>query len=545
MNLTKDIKILHLGFKLHNFDCPDGSDDVSDKSTGSFYTPENLVQYMINYIKGRVSFTRVLEPSVGDGRFIDGLRAYSQNILAIEIDQEKVRSLTPIICNNVRIECADFTEYALKHDERFTLVIGNPPYISKKSMDEGQRERSIKLLKLFKQHESLFQNLWVSFILGSLKLLSNDGSIFFVLPFEFLQVQYAEKLRIFLEDKFNTIEITTFEERVFSETEQDVCLVFMCNEKSSKPYVKYTTIKSIDNPKIVFESVIMRNKPLKKWSNCILNDDETESLNKISKQYPKIKEFGEISPGIVTGANSFFVVDHQMISKLGLYDTAIRVISKSNYVKGIFLFTTEDFCNLSNTKKRVYLINLRDIEEDTFSENLREYLSKGKMDKISERYKCQKRYRWFDVPIVKTGLVCFFKRYHLYPRLLINNAGVHTTDIAYNIRFYHQYDHESFAFCFYNSLTLALCEYYGRFYGGGVGELVPSEFKELFIPYQKVDRKHILHVDKMIRENKPFYSVVDYVDGIVLKLSSQEKEAIQDIRNRFIRRRLNKDIEEV
>ena len=94
---------------------------------------------------------------------------------------------------------------------------------------------------------------------------------FFVLPFEFLQVQYAEKLREFLETKFNTIEITTFEDGVFSDIEQDVCLVYLSNEKNGKPYIKYTTLISAEDTTKTFESIIMRNKPLKKWSNCIIS----------------------------------------------------------------------------------------------------------------------------------------------------------------------------------------------------------------------------------------------------------------------------------
>jgi len=95
---------------------------------------------------------------------------------------------------------------------------------------------------------------------------------------------------------------------VFSEIEQDVCLVYLKNDLEEKPYIKYTTIVSASDPMQTFQSVIMRNKPLKKWSNCILNDVETDRLNEISKKHPEIKTFGDISPGIVTGANAFFIL---------------------------------------------------------------------------------------------------------------------------------------------------------------------------------------------------------------------------------------------
>ena len=86
------------------------------------------------------------------------------------------------------IICADFLSYALETEKKYDFIIGNPPYISKKSLPECQRNLSLKLVEHFKLDEALFQNIWVSFILASLKVLSPNGSIFFVLPFEFLQV---------------------------------------------------------------------------------------------------------------------------------------------------------------------------------------------------------------------------------------------------------------------------------------------------------------------------------------------------------------------
>ena len=313
-------------------------------------------------------------------------------------------------------------------------------------------------------------------------VLSANGAIFFVLPFEFLQVHYAEKLRTFLETKFNTIEIITFEERVFEGIEQDICLVYLSNEPKAKAYIQYTTFKDVFSPTPVSRSKIMRNKPLKKWSNCILNDEETEKLLQLSKRFLKISQFGDISPGIVTGANSFFILSQEEVDKLKIPTMHILpIIMKSSAIPPLLSFTSLDFENTISQSNRTHLVNLNGLAHESFSEELIAYIAKGEEEKINERYKCKKRRRWYDVPIIKKGDACFFKRYHIIPRVIVNAAQLHTTDIIYNIRFNEDYDAASFAFCFYNSLTLALCEYSGRFYGGGVGELVPSEFKQLSI----------------------------------------------------------------
>lgn len=144
------------------------------------------------------------------------------------------------------------------------------------------------------------------------------------------------------------------------------------------------------------------------------------------------------------------------------------------------------------------------------------------------------------MPIIDKGDLLFFKRYHILPRLVINNANVYTTDISYNIRLKENYDKCSFAFCFYNSLTLTMCEYFGRFYGGGVCELVPTEFKSLPIPYTIIDSENIKKLDFMIKNNFDVEEITNFVDALVLKgiLSDDEITKLHIIRSRLIGRRI-------
>lgn len=78
-----------------------------------------------------------------------------------------------------------------------------------------------------------------------------------------MQVQYAEKLRGFLEKKFNTIHILSFEERMFPEIEQEACLVYLTNENQGLPYISYRQYAKLDSKTPILESRIERNKPLK------------------------------------------------------------------------------------------------------------------------------------------------------------------------------------------------------------------------------------------------------------------------------------------
>lgn len=513
---------------------------MNNKQTGSFYTPTSLIEYMVEYVRSRIVPHSILEPSAGDGRFAKVLRSFNCPITLVEYEDHKIADLRNEYSDFCKIINADYLDFALNQNQTFDLIIGNPPYIRKKVLPQEQRDSSLKLLDHYKLSHDLFQNIWVSFILGALKNLSPNGAIFFVLPFEFLQVQYAEKLREFLEGKFNTIEITTFEDSVFSEIEQDICLVYLSNEQQGKPYIKYTTLVSDTNTAKTFESIIQRNKPLKKWSNCILNDAETEMLIKTASRFPKIKTFGEVSPGIVTGANSYFVLSKDQIDTLNISeDQQLSVLTKGSHVPSLLLLRASDFEAIESPKKRTRLLDLNTTKEEAFSQDLKSYLETGKVKKIHERYKCKQRKRWFDVPIIRTGEACFFKRFHKLPKLIVNKAGIHTTDVSYNIRFNEKTNPSSFAFCFYNSLTLALCEYNGRFYGGGVGELVPSEFKDICVPYRDIPEKEISHLDNLFRKNTPYAEIIDYVDSHVLTdLSDDAIALLQQIRNRYLMRRM-------
>ncbi len=56
------------------------------------------------------------------------------------------------------------------------------------------------------------------------------------------------------------------------------------------------------------------------------------------------------------------------------------------------------------------------------------YLAEGAAQRLPERYKCRIREPWYRVPHIKAGALMMTKRAHLHHRLLLNEAGVLTTD---------------------------------------------------------------------------------------------------------------------
>lgn len=79
---------------------------------------------------------------------------------------------------------------------------------------------------------------------------------------------------------------------------------------------------------------------------------------------------------------------------------------------------------------------------------------------------------------------------------------------------------------------------------GGVNELVPSEFKSLYIPYKKIKSKDIEHVDKMFRSGIDIESIINYVDKIVFEnIDMKQIDILREIRKKYYKRRLKNNNE--
>ena len=156
---------------------------LEDKLSGSYYTPFRTIEFMIEYLKREQKiYRRVLEPSVGDGRFIDAF-AKEKNIerfVAVELIEEKVRQLkNKRYSQQIEIVADDFLNFSEKTNEKYQLVIGNPPYINIKNMEGDSKEKAKEICEKYQLPSSLMQNMWVAFVLAAVSCLERNGTIFF------------------------------------------------------------------------------------------------------------------------------------------------------------------------------------------------------------------------------------------------------------------------------------------------------------------------------------------------------------------------------
>ncbi|WP_179367628.1 Eco57I restriction-modification methylase domain-containing protein [Winogradskyella forsetii] len=520
----------------------------SKKNTGSYYTPSFLADFVskrvLTYFESRKRIS-ILEPSVGDGAFVDSLKSFQD--LSIKLDavdinaNELKKAAIRWKKRNSNFKEIDFLEFNPKR--HYSAVIGNPPYVKKNILSDEQIEMSKEIHNQAKLSEATSKNIWVTFLIKSIGLLQKNGVLAFVLPSELLQVQFAEEIREYLKKEFDRIEIFTFNDLMFECKGQDTIVLFAYK----KHIIKGEFFANIENQKnLEDESFILRKNDILieskvKWTHHFLSSDELIFLENIKNSLKLVSDYSDSKPGIVTAANKFFIIDKETEAKYSLEDYTKPIIQKGFFVNGSVVFNKKDFLDLEKSNRPTRLLQLNN--DDEITESLRQYLEIGQNQDIPERYKCRKRNNWYVIPnISKKPKGLFFKRSHLYPKILKNTSEAFVTDSAYKIEMKEGYNLESFIYSFYNSLTLLFSETNGRYYGGGVLELTPSEFKGLPLPYMKVDKNEFNKYVKTFEAKQKIEDILDINDFKILNtslgLDLDSIARIKKIRQKLLSKRL-------
>lgn len=528
---------------------------IDKRRIGSFYTPKIISDFLVDYISEKMNGENlnILEPSSGDGIFVQSIYNHSilskkiKKVVAVEREEaelDKVKSITK--SETLKTVHSDFLDFQNKNKDKFDLVIGNPPYIKKNILADDQISHCESIHKLFPVlSENKIKNIWTAFLVRSIHFLNDNGILAFVLPSELLQVKFSAELRTLILNEFERVEIFTFNELLFKDCKGQDTVLLIGEKKSSNKGVFYSNIqKLIDLEERNFSLAQNVNIRESKWTHHHLTTDEIELLEKVKKQLQTANHYCTSKAGIVTAANNYFIVDSKTVREYSLKRYVKEIIQKGSFVNGSVLLTRSEFEQLINESKPTFLISIDKETKFKKNEKINKYIERGLDLKINERYKTSLRNKWYEVPnIGETSQAFFFKRCNEYPKLIKNSANVLATDSAYLISMNENFDIDNLIFSFYNSLTLSFAELNGRYYGGGVLELTPNEFKNLPVPYLNIETNEFETFVKNFKEKASIKEICKLNDAKILssvdnQINNEIVNKIFEIREKLYLRRI-------
>jgi adenine-specific DNA-methyltransferase len=195
------------------------------KAFGQFPTPEYFADFVIS-LSSVSQNARILEPACGEGIFLKLLeqKGYS-NLVGYEIDA----TLKPI--TNAKIIYQSFV--AAQIQEKFALIIGNPPFIRWKNLDPRLKEE-LEVNELWQRHFNSLCDYLCIFILKSVELLEEGGELVFVTPEYWINTKHAEPLRSYLTQNGYFKRIIHFNETPIFDKVASSILVFVFIKSSER-----------------------------------------------------------------------------------------------------------------------------------------------------------------------------------------------------------------------------------------------------------------------------------------------------------------------
>lgn len=507
-------------------------DSTEQKLRGAYYTPLQLANAMVKLFAAE-NIDKVLEPSCGDGVFLDSMR--EQHLLekvsvltAVELDipeAKKVKNKFKSI-KNIKVVNDDFFSFYNKNspNNRYDLVVGNPPYIRYQYLTDLQRESLSAILKSHGMKANKLINAWVGFLVACTHLLNETGRIAFVVPAEILQVAYAEDLRLFLSNQFSRITLITFEKLVFPEIEQEV-IVFIGEKGGEEKGIRIIEMNDLSDFSTleVHSNDYQKMQHIKeKWTKYFTTPEEIKVIQKTKNDVRSVpfSSFGTINIGVTTGHNDYFSIDEKTCKEYELADVTLPLIGRSSHAHGIY-FTNEDWNKNVKAGKKARLVVFPSKSLDEYLPKHLEYIKVGEEKEVNLGYKCSIRDQWYVVPSIWVPDAFFLRRNNLYPKFVLNKCGAISTDTMHRMKFNVDVDTDLLLLSYYNSISFAFTEICGRSYGGGVLEILPGEMGNIMLPVINNfpdDKKRWLlsKIDTVVRQDGNIEEVLQLVDEEVI-----------------------------
>ncbi len=325
---------------------------------GQFATPNALAVEIARYVgtligslRGGIRFA---DPSIGSGSFFSAALAVFgadriESAVGVELDPVFADAARDLWAHaGLDVVRGDFTRLVANGScpPAPNLILANPPYVRHHHMDRKDKERLQRLAyKMTGVEVNGLAGLYVYFLLLATAWLEDGGYAAWLIPSEFMDVNYGAALRRYLTDRVTLIRAHRFDpdEVQFGDAlVSSVVLVFRKAPPSPGHQPEFTFGGTLEVPHAGDRLTLDRLRSSRKWTvypSHAKNDRHTIS----DGNGPTLSDLFRIQRGIATGDNKFFILGREDAKRLQLSASCLRPILPSpRHLKGTVIDADED-----------------------------------------------------------------------------------------------------------------------------------------------------------------------------------------------------------
>lgn len=309
---------------------------IERNRAGQFATPPQLARSIARYTRSLCDPrfpVHFCDPALGTGAFIHALLSeFPADSIAsasgIELQEPIARAAAALWKpRGVQVVQGDFTEPdTTKGLTRPNLILTNPPYVRHHHLDMHRKAYlQREILRRSNLKVSGLAGFYVYYLLLATEWMQDDGIAVWLIPSEFMEVNYGKALRQYLTTRTELLRVHRFDphEVQFEDAlVSSAVVVFRKRTVDPGSEASFTFGGTIESPAVSEAVGVEQLRREEKWTR---HPGRAVAYHRPTDQ-PSMGDFFKIRRGIATGANEFFIIPRRDAQSKGLPEEYLKPI---------------------------------------------------------------------------------------------------------------------------------------------------------------------------------------------------------------------------
>jgi adenine-specific DNA-methyltransferase len=466
------------------------------RENGIYYTPSELAEYLVRPLI-KSSDLSVFDPACGEGALLLAAKKICSELPSRD-KKPNFFGCDKILPNgmfkqfkNYQIHNIDFMKFFSPH--KFDVILMNPPFVRHHLINYEDRkdyQTAINNIGFLRNTADL----WSYFLMKCISHLKEGSSIGAILPWSFLQSDYARDIRVWLLNKFEEIRVLALNDGYFKEAKERILLLWLVKYGQRTKFIKMAFSQSLEK-RCKYSSIDNST-----WKSQRVVFSTAGSVEDILKRYRhefgfcRLGDLAKITIGVVTGADKYFIINKTVASSLGVREKNLAPI----------LTTLRDFSGLYLNGYNATKMLLQ--FPKNCSGRLKKYIMEGETQGYHKRAHAVRRTPWYSVNVGKIADAFFPYRSSNTPYMVLNNSFLQCTNSVHRIIFRNLTTNQRkwVQISLLSHPGQLSLEAFSKIYGTGVLKIEPSSLKNAIVNKgrKKLPRGIYETIEELIAKNE-------------------------------------------